>query len=84
MGDIVDVLGAGGRSDVPYKTVPIPHCFRADGSTLCQYDRTGLRVADDVCPGHCAAGHYRSEAPELRESTQAAPTALAVPQQGLD
>ena len=57
MADIVDVLedlGGANLNDDPHrnKTVPIPHCLRADGSTLCQCDRAGLLVADGVCPGH--------------------------------
>src|SRR5262249_43192994 len=36
----------------PHKTVPIPHCLRAASSILCHCNRTGLLVADRVCPGH--------------------------------
>src|SRR5262249_6298445 len=58
----VDVLAAGGphTNDNPHKTVPIPHCLRADGGTLCQCDRTGLLAADDVCPRCRMAGHNQT------------------------
>ena len=49
----VSVLGKPNAD--PHKTVPIPHCLRADSDPLCQCRRAGLRVADDVCPGHCIA-----------------------------
>src|SRR5215472_5062461 len=42
--------GLGAGSDVPHKTASIPRCLRADGGTLCECRRAGLRVADNVCP----------------------------------
>ena len=32
--------------------------FGASSSTLCQCDRAGLRVANEVCPGLCMVAHY--------------------------
>src|SRR5262245_51445886 len=71
--DIGDVLEVGGphTNDNPHKTVPIPHCLRDDGGTLCQCDRTGWLVADDVCPRWCMVGHNQ------KSSLPTATTAIA-------
>jgi len=48
--------------------------FGASSSTLCQCDRAGLRVANEVCPGLCMVAHYWPKAPQLWGFTYAAPT----------
>src|SRR6516162_1452417 len=78
VGDCVS-LGDHKPNADPHKTVPIPHCLRADRSTLCQCVRAGVLVADDVCPGHCMAAHYRPKAPQLHGFTWAAPTVYSNP-----
>jgi hypothetical protein len=55
MGPVVVLEGLGGRNANSLQTVPIPRCLRAVSSTLCKCRRTGLLVADDVCPGDCMA-----------------------------
>jgi hypothetical protein len=61
------IADIGGRK--AEKAVLIPHCLWAGSNPLCECLRTGLLVADDVCPGDCVAAHYRSEARQLRECT---------------
>src|SRR5215831_15930542 len=60
----VSVLGK--PNDDPHKTIPIPHCLRAASSTLCQCNRTGLLVADRVCPGHFLSKFHLAPSDKVR------------------
>src|SRR5262249_61083534 len=64
--DVGCVSGLGKPNDDPHKTIPIPHWLRAASSTLCQFNRTCLLVADRVCPGHFLSKFHLAPSDKVR------------------